>query len=135
MTLASRFDDKNKKTGGPFGWFRDWFEPMPDPAEIEARLGPKPAPAAKPAPPKPEPPPAPGCEPITNPVLEGAKSPPRTGDEVSEAIRDVNTAVVALTQLESSSTNPAHSFIANAGRRALAEAAQVLYRLQRGKKR
>lgn len=83
------------------------------------------------------PPPTPTPLPIANPTTQTSdqQPPPKSPDEVTEAIREVNTAVVALTQLESTSNHPAKDLIARVARRSLRDVGQMLLRFQRPRRR
>lgn len=135
--------ESRKKPPVPLRWFRNVFEPMPplppmEPLRHKPLMPPPPAkmPAAKnnnanrrndpPAP-----------LPIANPLMEtpGEKPPPRSLDEVTEAIREVNTAVAALSQLEGTSNHPAKDLIGKVARRSLRDVGGLLQRIQRPKRR
>ena len=124
----------------PLRWFRDWFEPLPR-AGLPTITPPQPVPpkAVTPPPPikKPAPAPTPAPLPIANPTTQTSdqKPPPKSPDEVVEAIREVNTAVVALTQLESTSNHPAKDLIARVARRSLRDVGQLPQRFQRSRRR
>ncbi len=93
--------------------------------------------APQPPPKKPAPPATPAPLPIANPTTQTSdqKPPPKSPDEVTEAIREVNTAVVALTQLENTSSHPAKDLIARVARRSLRDVGRMLQRFQRPRRR
>ncbi|MGH9536035.1 MAG: hypothetical protein ACRD2E_14385 [Terriglobales bacterium] len=82
-------------------------------------------------------PPSRGPLPIANPTIPtpGPQPPPSSPDEFTEAIREVNTAVVALTQLENTSNHPAKDLIAKAGRHSLRDVGRLLQRFQRNRRK
>lgn len=141
--MPSHLPESRHKPPLPLRWFRNVFEPMPPVPPLEPQrpepLRPPPPPPRMPAPKsnankKNEPPPR---LPIANLLIEtpGEKPPPKSPDEVTEAIREVNTAVAALSQLEGTSSHPAKDLIGRVARRSLRDVGGLLQRFQRTKRR
>lgn len=127
----------------PLRWFRNVFEPLPPLEQPRHRraAAPTPPPQAKiasaPKPSNGHKNEAPAPLPIANPLLEspGGALTPRSPDEVTEAIREVNTAVAALSQLESTSSHPAKDLIGKVARTSLRDVGRLLQRIQRPHRR
>lgn len=144
--MSSHPPEPRKKPPVPLRWFRNVFEPMPPLPPVEQ---PRPMPLTPPLPPAPldralsskgnngkkNEPAAP--LPIANPLLRssGENPPPTSPDEVTEAIRGVNTAVVALSELESTSSHPAKDLIGKVARHSLRDVGRLLQGFQRSKRR